>query len=193
MHGKLGSMLPYEKSIGTVRPILCLLSAQGNNTLPQVLEGCCPLIGYNKKVSSMISVQNPCDFISKRREGILILKLKNNYSTNQCLVLQPQDAILSDEDARALILKKLFEYDNGKRALERDSIDDFVQALKIIQNAALDRENVSTTFFALNSLIINRSYLFLLLGCVYDTNSEWEHSSITFLLAFQHDCWCCDD
>ncbi len=146
------------------------VSEQGT-LLPPVLEGCCPLIGYDKKVSTMIHVQNPSDFISKRRAAIQLLKLKKTGSKAQpspCIAWVPQDEVYNNDTTNTMtntmIVQSSFEHGfTIERALERDNLSEFVDALKIIQNAALDAENVSfTQHFCVLHILFFSLFLFRL-------------------------------
>ncbi len=150
------------------------LSEERNTAVPIVLEGCCPLIGYEKKLSTMINVKNPSDFVSRRREAIWTLKLqKNHRNSNFCRAWVPQDEInFCDSDAMttAQIVGQSWKpsVDLEEEALEHQSLKKFLETLKFIENAAVGEDNVSIL------CKFRLLFLFFFLGCVCYNDTGWQ-------------------
>ncbi len=118
------------------------LAHEGKSEVPRVLDGCCPLIGYSKKISSMIKVENPTDFVLKRRKAIWTLKLhgKEQIST-QYITLEPQDEIMSCDMAN--FGKEITNAQiSAEPMLEQHSLHNFLRTLKNLQIGAFDTKKV---------------------------------------------------
>ncbi len=94
------------------------IEEKGDEELPEVLSGCCPLIGYSKKSSSMIAVKNPDNFIRRRRDAIWRLRMQKH---EQHILFEPIDTIALPLSSQSLRSSRHQNIDEGQTMQEIES------------------------------------------------------------------------